>query len=51
MPERGAMRRKGIYAKGDYRQQFVKKYIIVYRVYKQIKEVHIVTIQYAPRNL
>lgn len=51
MPERGAMRRKGIYAKGDYRQQFVKNYIIVYRVYKQIKEVHIVTIQYAPRNL
>ena len=51
MPERGAIRRMGIYAKGDYRQQFVKNYIIVYRVYKQTKEVHIVTIQYAPRNL
>ena len=51
MPERGAIRRMGIYAKGDYRQQFAKNYIIVYRVYKQTKEVHIVTIQYAPRNL
>ena len=51
MPERDAIRRMGIYAKGDYRQQFVKNYIIVYRVYKQTKEVHIVTIQYAPRNL
>ena len=51
MPEHGAIRRMGIYAKGDYRQQFVKNYIIVYRVYKQTKEVHIVTLQYAPRNL
>ena len=51
MPERGAIRRTGIYAKADYRQLFVKNYTIVYRIIKQTKEVHIVTIQYAPRNL
>lgn len=50
MPERGAARRTGIYAKTGYRQLFVKNYIIVYRVLKEKKEVHIVTIRYAPSN-
>ena len=48
LPERGAIRRIGAYANGDYRQLFVKRYIIVYRVLKEKKEVHIVTIRYAP---
>ena len=50
MPERGAARHTGIYAKTGYRQLFVKNYIIVYRVLKEKKEVHIVTIRYAPSN-
>lgn len=46
-PERGAVRQVGIYANQGYRQLLVKKYIIVYRVLKKEKEVHIVTIRYA----
>lgn len=49
-PERGAIRRTGVYANGDYRQLFVKNYVIVYRVRKEKKEVHIVTIRYSPSN-
>ena len=48
LPERGAIRRIGAYANSDYRQLFVKRYIIVYRVLKEKKEVHIVTVRYAP---
>jgi plasmid stabilization system protein ParE len=50
LPERGAVRRVGAYANGDYRQLFVKKYCIIYRVLKEEKEVHIVTVRYAPSN-
>ena len=50
MPERGAIRRIGIYANTGYRQLFVKNYVIIYRVLKEKKEVHIVTIRYAPSN-
>lgn len=46
MPERGALRRVGIYGDRDYRQLFVKNYVIVYRVLNDKKEVHIVTIRY-----
>lgn len=49
-PERGALRRVGAYANGDYRQLFVKNYVIIYRVLKQEKEVHIVTVRYTPSN-
>lgn len=49
-PERGAIRRVGAYANGDYRQLFVKNYVIIYRVLKQKKEVHIVTVRYTPSN-
>ncbi len=50
MPERGALRRAGAYANGDYRQLFVKNYVIVYRVLKENREVHIVTVRYSPSN-
>ena len=50
MPERGAVRRSGIYAYRDYRQLFVGNYIIVYRVKKEEKQVHIVTVRYAPSS-
>ncbi len=50
LPERGAIRRVGVYANGDYRQLFVKNYVIIYRVLKQKKEVHIVTVRYTPSN-
>lgn len=49
-PERGAIRRTGTYATADYRQLFVKNYVIIYRVLKQKKEVHIVTVRYTPSN-
>lgn len=51
LPERGAIRRVGAYANGDYRQLFVKNYCIIYRVLKEKKEVHIVTIRYTPEQL
>ena len=47
-PERGSIRRIGAYANGKYIQLFVKNHVIVYRVLKEKKEVHIVTIRYAP---
>jgi len=50
LPERGAIRRVGAYANGDYRQLFVKKYVIIYRVLKTKREVHIVTVRYTPSN-
>ena len=50
MPERGAVRRSGIYANRDYRQLFVGNHIIVYRVKKEEKQVHIVTVRYAPSS-
>lgn len=50
MPERGALRRTGAYANGDYRQLFVKNYVIVYRVLKENREVHIITVRYSPSN-
>ena len=50
LPERGAIRRVGAYADGDYRQLFVKNYVIIYRVLKTKKEVHIVTVRYTPGN-
>ncbi|MBE7066384.1 MAG: type II toxin-antitoxin system RelE/ParE family toxin [Ruminococcaceae bacterium] len=50
LPERGIIRRLGIFADSDYRQLFVKNYVIIYRVLNEKKEVHIVTIQYAMRQ-
>ena len=47
-PERGSIRRTGVYANQDYRQIFVKNYTIIYRVHKEKQEVHIVTVRYAP---
>lgn len=34
-PERGAVRRVGAFANGDYHQLFVKNYVIIYRVLKE----------------
>ena len=50
LPERGAKRRAGMYAKTGYRQLFIKNYTIIYRVLKETKEVHIATIQYTPHS-
>jgi addiction module RelE/StbE family toxin len=49
-PERGVIRQKGIYANKNYRQLFVKNYVIIYKVLKEQKEVHVVTVRYAPSN-
>ena len=50
-PERRAIRRVGAYSNKDYRQLFLKNYTIVYRIVKQKKEVHVITIRYTPRFL
>jgi len=50
LPERGAFRRVGRFANKKYRQLFIENYTIIYRVYKTISEVHIVTVRYAPRQ-
>lgn len=47
-PKRGSIRKVGVYANQDYRQIFVKNYTIIYRVYDDAQEVHIVTVRYAP---
>lgn len=49
-PDRGAIRRVGAYANQGYRQLFYKNYTIIYRVLKEKKEVHIVTVRYTPSN-
>ena len=46
LPERGAVRRTGTYANQGYRQLVVKNYLIIYRVWQEKKEVHIVTIRH-----
>ena len=48
LPERGAIRQTGIYANQGYRQLFVKNYVIIYKVLKNQRQVHIVTVRYAP---
>ncbi len=50
LPERGAIRRFGNYANGEYRQLFVKNYVIIYRILREVKEVHVVTVRYTLRN-
>lgn len=50
LPERGAIRCVGAYANGDYRQLFVKNYVIIYRVLVEKKEVHVVAVRYTPSN-
>lgn len=50
LPERGVIRRVGAYANGTYRQLFVKNYVIIYRVLKEKKEVHVITIRYTSSN-
>ena len=50
-PERGAIRRVGAYSNNDYRHLFLKNYTIIYRIVKQKKEVHVITIRYTPRFL
>lgn len=47
-PERGSVRRVGIYANRGYRQLFVKNYTIIYRVHEEAREVHVVTVRYSP---
>ena len=46
-PEREPVRRIGAYANQGYRQLFVKNYTIIYRVHKEKREVHIVTVRYS----
>ncbi|MCI8284666.1 MAG: type II toxin-antitoxin system RelE/ParE family toxin [Firmicutes bacterium] len=49
-PERGSIRRIEACANGNYRQLFVKNYIIIYRVLNKKKEIHIITVRYIPSN-
>ena len=46
-PEREPVRRVGAYANRGYRQLFVKNYTVIYRVHKEKREVHIVTVRYS----
>ena len=45
-PERGAVRRIGRYAHCGYRQLLVKRYVLIYRILPEEKEVHLVTVRY-----
>ena len=47
LPEREPVRRVGAYANQGYRQLFVKNYTVIYRVHKEKREVHIVTVRYS----
>ena len=39
------------YANKGYRQLFVKNYIVIYKVYEDIREVHIETVCYVRKNV
>lgn len=51
LPRRGSIRKYGIYANKGYRQLFVKNYIVIYKVYEEIREVHIETVCYVRKNV
>lgn len=51
MPYRCPERRVGVYAGKGYRQLLVKNYVAIFRVDEANKEVVVVTIQYAKRNI
>lgn len=50
MPYRCPERRHGIYANRGYRQLFVKKYTVIYRVDEENKWVIVITIRYSPSD-
>ena len=50
MPYRGTERKIGVYANKGYRQIFVKKYTIVYRIDESNKMVIVITIRYSPSS-
>ena len=45
-PERGSQRKTGAYAYKGYRQLFAANYVIIYKVLRTRKEVHVVTVRY-----
>jgi plasmid stabilization system protein ParE len=47
MPQRGALRKIGVYANKGYRQVFVGNFAILYRIKESTKQVLIVTVRYA----
>lgn len=47
LPERGALRKIGPYAKKGYRQFFVKNFTIIYRVDQENKQIIVVTVRYS----
>ena len=50
MPYRGAVRKVGAFENKGYRQLFVKKFTIVYRIDEPKKTVIIVTVRYTPSS-
>ena len=50
-PQRGAVRKNGLFVDKGYRQLLVDNYMIIYRINEFKKQVHIVTVQYAKRNI
>ncbi len=50
LPNRGAIRKVGIYANKAYRQIFVKNYVIIYRIVEEYKQVIVISIRYTSSN-
>ncbi len=50
MPYRCPERRHGVYANRGYRQLFVKKYTVIYRIDEAGKRVIVVTVRYSASN-
>lgn len=47
MPQRGALRKAGVYANKGYRQLFVGNFTVVYRIAEAKKQVLVVTVRYS----
>lgn len=50
LPQRGALRKTGVYANKGYRQLFVKNFTVIYRVDLVNKQVIIVTVKHSKRK-
>ncbi len=46
-PEKGSLRKVGVYANSGYRQLFVKNYTIIYRIDHTIDTVYVVAVVYS----
>jgi plasmid stabilization system protein ParE len=51
MPQRGSIRKSGLYANAGYRQIFIRNFTVIYRINESDKQVIVVTVRYSKSQL